>query len=77
MYNWNFLDQPLLPYKFHGSEMWGMYFFIFASCELLKDVRFIFEHFSTSFRLKSIDIRYDQRHTSFLNIDTGSEKNMS
>ena len=20
-YNWNFLDQPLLPYKFHGSDM--------------------------------------------------------
>ena len=34
-YNWNFLDQQLLPYKFHGSGMWGMYFFIFASCEPL------------------------------------------
>ena len=34
-YNWDFLHQPLLPYKFHGSDMWGMYFFIFASCELL------------------------------------------
>ena len=32
-YNWIFLDQPLLPYKFHSSDMWGMYFFIFASCE--------------------------------------------
>ena len=32
-YNWNFLDQLLLPYKFHGSDMWGIYFFIFASCE--------------------------------------------
>ena len=20
-YNWNILDQPLLPYKFHGSDM--------------------------------------------------------
>ena len=20
-YNWNFLDQPLLPYNFHGSDM--------------------------------------------------------
>ena len=36
-YNWNFLDQPLLPYKFHGSDMWGMYFFIFANCEPLSD----------------------------------------
>ena len=35
-YNWNFLDQPLLPYKFHGRDMWGMYFFIVASCEPLK-----------------------------------------
>ena len=31
-----FLDQSLLSYKFHGSDMWGIYFFIFASCELLK-----------------------------------------
>ena len=29
-----FLDQPLI-YKFHGSNMWGMYFCIFASCEPL------------------------------------------
>ena len=28
-YNWNFLVQPLLPYKFHGSDMWGMYFFFY------------------------------------------------
>ena len=34
--DWNFLDQPLLPYKFHGNDMWGMYVFIFASCELIK-----------------------------------------
>ena len=34
-YNWNFLDQLLLPYKFQGSDMWGMYFFISASCEPL------------------------------------------
>ena len=34
-FNWNFLDQQLLPYKFHGSDMCGMYFFIFASCEPL------------------------------------------
>ena len=34
-YNWKFLDQPLLPYKFHGSDMSGMYFLIFASCEPL------------------------------------------
>ena len=32
-YNWNFLEQPLLPCKFHGSDMWGMNFFLFASCE--------------------------------------------
>ena len=30
----DFLDQPLLPYKFHGSIMRGILFFNFASCEL-------------------------------------------
>ena len=32
-YNWNFLDQPLLPYKFHGSDMTGilLFFFFFFS----------------------------------------------
>ena len=34
-YNWKFIDHPLLPYKFHVSDMWGIYFFIFASCEPL------------------------------------------
>ena len=34
-HNWNFLDQLFLPYKFHGKDMWGMYFFIFARCEPL------------------------------------------
>ena len=36
-YNWNFLDQLLLPYKFHGSSMRGIlfFFFNFASCEPL------------------------------------------
>ena len=35
-YNWDFLDLLLLPYKFYGRDMLGIYFFIFASCELLK-----------------------------------------
>ena len=35
-YNWNFLEQLLLPYKFHGSRMGGILFFNFASCESLK-----------------------------------------
>ena len=30
-----FLDQLLLPYKFYGGDMLGMFFFIFASCEPL------------------------------------------
>ena len=30
-YNWNFLDQMLLPYKFYSRDMYGMYFFIFVS----------------------------------------------
>ena len=32
----NFLDQLLLPYKFHGRDMSGILLFIFASCEPLK-----------------------------------------
>ena len=32
-YNWNFLGQVLLPYKFYGGDMQGIYFSIFASCE--------------------------------------------
>ena len=32
---WNFLDQLILPYKSYGREMWGILFFIFASCEPL------------------------------------------
>ena len=35
-YNWNFLDQLLLPYKFYSRDMYGMYVFIFASGETLK-----------------------------------------
>ena len=34
-YNWNFLDQLLLSYKFHDRDVWGIDFFIFASCEPL------------------------------------------
>ena len=32
-YNWNILDQPLLPYTSHARNMWGMYFFIFTTGE--------------------------------------------
>ena len=35
-YNWNFLDQLLLPYKSYGSGMSRIHFFIFVSCEPLK-----------------------------------------
>ena len=35
MYNWNFLDQLRLHYKFYGRDMWGIYLFMFASCEPL------------------------------------------
>ena len=31
----NFLDRLLHPYKFHGRDMSGILFFIFASCEPL------------------------------------------
>ena len=40
-YNWNFLNQPLLPYKFHGGDMTGIYFFIFASCEPLNTINLV------------------------------------
>ena len=33
----NFLEQVLHPYKFYGRGMSGILFFIFASCEPLKD----------------------------------------
>ena len=33
MYICNFLDQLLHPYKFHGRDMSGILFFIFASRE--------------------------------------------
>ena len=32
---WNLLDQLIHPCKFHGRYISGMYFYIFASCELL------------------------------------------
>ena len=34
-YNWNFVDQLLLPHKCYGRDMQGMHFFIFATCEPL------------------------------------------
>ena len=35
-YKWNFIDQLLLPYKYHGSGgMRGIFVFNFASCEPL------------------------------------------
>ena len=36
----HFLDQLLHPYKFHGRDMSGILFFIFASCEPLTKTRF-------------------------------------
>ena len=37
----NFLDQLLHPYKFHGRDMSGILFFIFASCESLTSLEMI------------------------------------
>ena len=34
-YNWNFLDQLIVQYKFYGRDMRGIYLFNFASCEPL------------------------------------------
>ena len=39
----NFLDQLLHPYKFHGRDMSGILFFIFASCEPLKSEMLSFQ----------------------------------
>ena len=38
-----FLDQPLLPYKFHGSDMWGMHFFYF--CQFWADNDWLIKQF--------------------------------
>ena len=38
-YDWKLTDQLLLPYKFNGSDVRGIYFFIFASCEPLIKTR--------------------------------------
>ena len=43
-YNWNFLDQPFHPYKFHGSDMRGMYFFIFVGCAIFDMDNFLLHH---------------------------------
>ena len=34
-YNLKLIDQLLLSYKFHGRDIEGIYFLIFASCEPL------------------------------------------
>ena len=36
-----FLDQLVHPYKFYGRDMSGIFFFIFASCELLNSINTI------------------------------------
>ena len=43
-YNWTFLDQLLLPYKFYGSDMWRIPSFIFASREPLSLLSWVFNH---------------------------------
>ena len=49
-----FFDQPLFHYKFHGSDMWGMYFFIFATCEPLTE--FVHVIFCQTFFINKIFI---------------------
>ena len=38
----NFLDQLLHPYKLYGRDMSGILFFIFASCEPLRSVKWAY-----------------------------------
>ena len=38
----NFLDQPYHLYKFYGRDMSGILFLIFASCEPLSYIKFVF-----------------------------------
>ena len=47
----NFLDQLLHPYKFHGRDMSGILFFIFASCHPLM-------HVKLKVRAKSFAVKY-------------------
>ena len=56
-YYWNLLNQPPLPYKFHGSNMWGIHFFIFASCEPLSDI-YMFELTRMILNLEKYDALY-------------------
>ena len=38
LHNWNFINQSLLPYKFHGSGIRGILFFNFASGEVSRQI---------------------------------------
>ena len=49
-----FLDQLLYPYKFHGRDMSGILFFIFASCESLSHSEALYK---IIVMLKRIDIK--------------------
>ena len=51
----NFLDQLLHAYKFHGRDMSGVLFFIFASCEPL-----------TQLAIKYVDITINLKLLVFL-----------
>ena len=53
-YNWNCLDQLLLPYKFHVISLRGIRFFNFASCELLKLTNIMWTQ-----EIDKLDIQYD------------------
>ena len=58
----NFLDELLHPHKFYGRDMSGILFFIFASCELLKNHLSVFQklrHSDTCNKVKSCT-KYDR-----------------
>ena len=50
------IDQLLLPYKFYGSDVKEIYFFIFASCDpvnpIVQSNKYKCYYFHTSFGLK-------------------------
>ena len=37
-FNWEDIDELLVSYKFHGSDMWRIYLFSFGSCEPLTGI---------------------------------------
>ena len=76
-YNWNFLDQLLLPYKFHGSDMWGMYFFIFASLWAVNvSLIYMLSHSTKHNYIFSLDVCFASPEVNLLYFAKNNVENM-